>query len=266
MTTQISDGLYIVSMDHSPSEQLTGADWHTTALMLSPRIEHAQLADRLTTRLNQKLKKWKKGSKSYRRSFLSCFLDELRGFPSVYVFAISAQESIIRTSSTHVVKELGLEHHFRKIEIPGKTNKITIGPLIRMSTGNEFTITLSENRALMCLFVAHFVMRMKNKMYEAVNTAADQHPGHVNWNFYGDKFPGPPSSDIDLMFQVLTSFDSGTGRILWGYFKDSDTVATDLLVDNLAGALNTAVSHRYKPVIASSKPGSTGFLYWEKWT
>jgi hypothetical protein len=265
MTTQVNDDLYIVSMDHSPSEQLTGDNWHTTALILSSSLEHAQLANRLKFRL-RKLTKWNKGSRAYRRSFLPFFLEELRKFPSVYVFAISAQESVIRTSSNHFINELGLEHYYQKIETPDKTTKVMLGPLINTSTGDEVTITLSENRALLCLFIAHFVLRMKQRMYEAVNNSADKRRGHINWNFYGDKFPGPAESDMAQMFQALTSFDRNTGRILWGYFSDSDTFETDLMVDNLAGALNTAITRAYEPVFVSGNAGTTGFFYWEKWT
>jgi hypothetical protein len=269
MATQVNDGLYIVSMDHSPSEQLTGVmeDWHTTALILSSGFEHVQLANRLAIRLNPRskaLRKWNKRSKVYQRSFLPFFLDELREFPSVYVFAISAQESDIRASTAHFISELGLENYFRRVETPDKTT-ITIGPVINASTSEEFTIALSENRALMCLFVAHFVIRMKHRMYEAANSSVNKTAGHINWNFYGDKFPGPSNSDMDLMFQVLTSFDRGTGSIVWGYFKDGDTVETDLLADNLAGALSVALANPCGPIITPSNAGSTGFFYWEKW-
>lgn len=268
MATQFNDGLFIVSMDHSPSEQLTGAGWHTTALVLSAGVDHAKLAKSLALRLRPKvgtLTKWANASRAYRRSFLSVFIEELRAFPSVYVFAISAQETVICSCISHFVNELGLNPVFRRDEVPGATARIVIGPLVRASTGEEFTFTLSENRAVMCLFVGHFVVRMKQRMYEAVNAESHDRPEHVNWSFLGDKFPGPPDSDMDLMFQVLTSLHRDTGRITWGYFREGDTVETDLLADNLAGALNATVQKHYQPLITPSNQGSSGFFYWERW-
>jgi hypothetical protein len=86
----------------------------------------------------------------------------------------------------------------------------------------------------------------------------------VNWNFYGDKFPGVAGDDMDLMFQVLVQQNRSKGRIVWGYFRDSDTVESDLLADNLAGALNAAVRIGREPVVSPRTSGS-GCFYWERW-
>jgi hypothetical protein len=44
-----------------------------------------------------------------------------------------------------------------------------LGPFIEASTGEVKQLAVSENRAAMCLFVAHFVLRMHQRMYEAAN-------------------------------------------------------------------------------------------------
>jgi hypothetical protein len=41
------DGLFIASLDHSPTEQLIGEKWHTSALILSAAVEHSALAHEL---------------------------------------------------------------------------------------------------------------------------------------------------------------------------------------------------------------------------
>jgi len=259
------DGLYIVSMDHSPSEQLGGALWHTTALILSRAMEHSSLARNLARQLRPRtgtLTKWRNATRAYRRRFLDEFIRELESLP-VYAFAISATEASISSSLDHFVTELGLAAHYRRVEEEGGTAKIRLGPFVRASTGETAEVILSQNRAAMCLFVGHFILRMHRRMYDAANSDRPEDPGHINWNFYGDKFPGPPGGDMDLMFQILVGLHRGSGRILWGYFTESDTVETDLLADNVAGALNHIAARRESSL--SFREESDGLFYWERW-
>lgn len=246
-------------MDHAPSEQLTGVDWHTTVLVLSPAIEHAELANQLGSRLrpaNPRLSKWVSATRSYRREFLPKFISTFEKHPSVAVLALSAREATIRASLDHFISELSLASHYKRVD----TGKVAFGPFQRGSTHEEVTVHLSEKRAAMCLFIAHFVRRMHQQMYAAVNRECPDNPAHVNWNFYGDKFPGPANSDMDLMFQVLMGLDRTSGRIQWGYFAQGGQVEIDLLVDNLAGALNHAVE------LSPAIPENGGLFYWERWT
>lgn len=257
-------------MDHSPSEQLTGEDWHTTILVLSPALEHAVLARRLAEQLRPKtstLTKWTNATDAYRQNFIKEFFRELAVFP-VYVFGVSAQEPNIWKSVDRFVGELGLEGKYQRAESPTKGAKVSLGPFVRASTRETSTLVLSEKRAAMCLFVSHFVLRMHRRMYEAVNANSPNNPTHVNWNFYGDKFPGPPGENMDLMFQILSGLDLGTGRILWGYFKESDEVETDLLADNLAGALNEVARApgKYALHALPRESEDQGFFYWERWS
>jgi hypothetical protein len=262
---EAGDGLYIVSMDHSPSEQLAGAPWHTTVLVLSRGLEHAALAQNVAKRLRSHtgtLPKWRDASRAFKRRFLDEFLRELESCPA-YVFAISATEASVVSSLDHLISQLELAAHYQRVKGPDSTPKIRLGPFTRASTGETSELVLSENRAAMCLFVAHFVLRMHRHMYDAANADQLNDPGHINWNFFGDKFPGPPDRDMDLMFQILVGQDRGTGRILWGYFRESDSVETDLLADNLAGALTDMVAHR-EPTLPR-RDESAGLFYWERW-
>lgn len=255
----VSDGLYIVSMDHAPSEQLTGLGWHTTVLVLSPAVEHAELAQRLGSRLkprNPGLSKWVNATRAYRQAFLSRFTSELEQFPGVAVLAVSATEATIEASLPHFISNLGLETHYSRMG----NGHVSLGPFVRGSDREERTVQLSEKRAAMCLFIAHFVRRMHAQMYEAANRDCLDDPGHMNWNFYGDKFPGPRNGDMELMFQVLMGVDRSRGRIQWGYFTEGGQQEIDLLVDNLAGALNVAVERSYSP------QGKGGLFYWERWS
>ena len=262
-----NDGLYIVSMDHSPSEQLTGEDWHTTVLVLSSGVEHSEIARRIAQRLRpntEKLTKWVNASRAYRRNFLNEFFNQLASFP-VYVFALSAQETTIWKSITHFIKELGLDKYYHRSQGSNKKVSITLGPFLKAPNGEPSTLILSEKRAVMCLFISHFVLRMHRQMYEAINASSRNDPGHVNWNFYGDKFPGPQGEDMDPMFQILSNLDRNTGRIAWGYFKQGDTVESDLLADNLAGLLN-AYAGKHSLIVKPSEVVNKGFFYWENWT
>jgi hypothetical protein len=78
---------------------------------------------------------------------LTVFFDELKAFPSVYVFAVSGQEATIRSSLTHFVTELGLTEYLHSSESPGEGVKVSLGPFVRVSTGEEITLMRTENRA-----------------------------------------------------------------------------------------------------------------------
>jgi hypothetical protein len=264
MSADPGDGLYIVSMDHSPSEQLTGADWHTTVLLASMAYDQANLARVVAARLRpttKALTKFSRAGRSYRRDFLPCFFDAAGKAP-VYVFAISARERAIRHSVDHFINELDIRRFYRRDERPGRSALVTLGPFVQASNGAAVTVRLSERRAAMGLFIAHFVLRMQAAMWEAGNSMTPP-IGLVNWNFYGDKFAGATGEDLDLMFSMLVQQDRGHGRLLWGYFLEGDTVDADLLTDNVAGALNALVTAR------SAMPeghGKASFFYWEQWS
>lgn len=263
----ITDSLYIASMDHCPSEQIYGDDnlWHTTVIVVSPGVEHAALANRIAAVLRPKnpvLMKWVNGTKKYQANFLRTFVESLRQFPQVYVFAVSATESKIIGSADHFVDQLGLSDRYDAIF----GSNVSLGPFFRNSSSKPAYVSLSPKRAVMCMFIMHFVRRMHGAMYEAINFTDQTRPSAVNWNFFHDKFPGPPDDNMALMFQVLCGVDQSRGRILPGYFAEGGTQEIDNLADNLAGALDRGVQAS-APLCSNSFPiGQSGFFYWEQWS
>src|SRR5262245_15587412 len=102
------DGLFTASLDHSPTEQLIGEKWHTSALILSAAVEHSSLANdlgKIANPLTCKLTKWTRANSHYRDRFCADLMSKLDGY-RVMVFAISATESSIAASEGHFVKEL----------------------------------------------------------------------------------------------------------------------------------------------------------------
>jgi hypothetical protein len=70
------DGLFIASLDHSPTEQLIGEKWHTSALILSAAVEHSALAHELgqiANPLTRKLTKWTRGELALQKAILRQF-------------------------------------------------------------------------------------------------------------------------------------------------------------------------------------------------
>jgi hypothetical protein len=254
----LADGLYTVSMDHSPSEQLTDLNWHTTVLVISAALEHRELANRIALQLRPQTRhlcKWSKTSNQQRKDFLPTLMSELKHSPRVAIFALSAKETTVRASLPQLVSQLQLQREYSR---PGD-GSVLFGPFLRGPSKESITVRLSEKRAAMAMFIAHFVKRMHQHMHEAANIDRAMDPCLINWNFYSDKFPGIAGSDMDLMFQILLGLDHTRGRIQWGYFKDGGQVEIDLLADNLAGSLNNSVE---KPLTFS---GDGGLFYWEKW-
>jgi hypothetical protein len=254
----VVDGLYMVSMDHSPGEQLTGHVWHTTVLVVSAALEHAELANRVGLQLRSKtsqLSKWSRTSDRHRRNFLPILMKELQQFPGVAILAISAEELTVKRALPELIFQLNLEARYCRLT----DGTVSFGPFVRGHTGESITVQLSEKRAAMALFIAHFVKRMHQYMHEAANVDRNADPTLMNWSFYADKFPGATGSDMDLMFQILLGLDSTRGRIQWGYFKEGGKVGSDLLADNLAGALDDSVGQLNLPL------ANGGLFYWEQW-
>ncbi len=88
---------YNISTDHSPSEQIDGSLWHTSAFVISPRMEHHEVATELGKIINketQVLKQWKNSNKTYKHKFHHEFFHILKKYP-VLVIVLSAQEKTI---------------------------------------------------------------------------------------------------------------------------------------------------------------------------
>ena len=149
--------MFEASLDHSPSEQLDASVWHTTVLVLSRGMEHAELARAVASVANPRtgrLSKWSKSNNHYRKRFSGGFfraLDEHR----VMVFAISAKGSSISESEEHFVRELGAADHYRR-RSSGLRERVLIGPFFNIRTREESVVELAASQATNGIFYCTF--------------------------------------------------------------------------------------------------------------
>lgn len=244
----------IVSMDHSPSEQLSDANWYTTVIIVSPTTEHADLASEIATILRPKEKelvKWTRASKNYKRNFLNTLTNSLKNNPSC-IFAISANKEAILQLLPEILRQTGLGSLYKPALIEGKT-KIRFGPYYNKE--GEQHITISENRAIMAFFIAHFFLRI----YHGIRIATSR---NIGWSVFMDKFPGDIGGDMATLFSCIIDLIPREGSIMRGSLLESDTHRTDLLADNIAGLLSGMVQ---KDRDIPPLPDRNGFIYWEKY-
>jgi hypothetical protein len=258
------DGLFIASLDHSPTEQLIGEKWHTSALILSSAVEHSALAHELgqiANPLTCKLTKWTKANSHYKKRFCASLMSSLDRH-RVMVFAISATEPSIAASEEHFINDLGGTQCYRRHVTDGRS-RVSIGPLVKARTGEKHTVELSGNQAPMILFIAHFLKRMHQEVQVALSVDA---PMYVTWNFFADKPPNGAGGAFDRALAMLLGLSNPGGALRWGYFIEGDEVETDLLADNVAGLLNEImrVPQRYAEQFGESAQDAAGLFYWER--
>jgi hypothetical protein len=259
------DGLFIASLDHSPTEQLIGEKWHTSALILSAAVEHSTLAQELGEVANpvtRRLTKWNRANSHYRKRFCASLMSRLDRH-RVMVFAISATESSIAASEEHFIKELGGTQCYRRHLQDGRA-RASIGPLVNAQTGEEHTVNLPGNQAPMVLFIAHFLRRIHQEMHVALSAQA---PASVTWNFFADKPPNGSGGAFDRALAMLLGLSNRGGTLRWGYFLEGDKIEIDLLADNIAGLLNEImrVPQRYPEKFGETAQNAAGLFYWERW-
>jgi hypothetical protein len=259
------DGLFIASLDHSPTEQLIGEKWHTSALILSAAVEHSALAHELgqiANPLTCKLTKWTRANSHYKKRFCASLMSALDRH-RVMVFAISATEPQIAASEGHFIKELGGTRCYQRHLLDGRA-RVSIGPFLNARTGEEHTVELSANQAPMVLFIAHFLRRIHQEMHIALSAHT---PVYVTWNFFADKPPTGPGGAFDCALAMLLGLSNPAGALRWGYFLEGDKIETDLLVDNVAGLLNEIMRlpQRYAEQFGESAQDAAGLFYWERW-
>jgi hypothetical protein len=154
------------------------------------------------------------------------------------IFAISAHKNAIRALFPQILLQTGLESLY-KTETSERKKTVTFGPFYRYDTHKEEFLSISENRAVMAFFIAHYFLRI----YQAV-------------------FPGGVGGDMALLFDCILDLSQREGNIMRGSFGESDTVETDLLADNIAGLLSAMVQKNRD--IPKSR-NMNGFIYWEKY-
>lgn len=100
-------------------------------------------------------------------------------------------------------------------------------------------------------------------MWAALNNEPGQSDIALNWTFLADKFPGVRDADMDLLFQVLLLSPPLLGRNVWGGYEEGDAQPSDLLADNLAGALNALAPHPHRLSTIAALPASGSSFGWE---
>lgn len=261
------DGLFTASLDHSPTEQIVGEEWHTSALILSAAVEHSALAHELAKVANPltcKLTKWTRANSHYKKRFFANFLPSLDRH-RVMVFAISATEPSIVASEAHFIAELADPQYYRRHELDGRT-RVSIGPFTNARAGEKHNVDISENQAPMVLFIVHFLRRMHQEVQAALSVDVQT---YVTWNFIADKPPNGAEGAFNKALEMLLGLANTRGALRWGYFHQGDQVETDLLADNVAGLLNEImrVPERYHGQFGEVvRSAAAGLFYWECWS
>ncbi len=262
---------YLAFMDHSITEQLTGrpAAWHTSAIALAEGGEVSDLASRIARGIfpeEPRLRKWSAGRGAGKLRYRTEFSRELaRHIPSskVYLLATSATEATIIQTHKQLILELGIADISCEVVRPRGTFALRVGPFINRESGTDHYFELPLNRALMVIWIAHFVARM-HRMFRLQLQGTQIEPVVVDWFFYHDKLVGDSSNASPAMsfFQTLVSGSISHGNVRSGFFKKSDTVQADLFADNVAGLLNTFRETKAYGVELSSLL-SSGCMYYE---
>lgn len=260
---------YLAFMDHSITEQLTGcpAAWHTTAIAISEGGEVSELARRVAQGISPRLphlRKWSAGRGAGKRRYRDAFYQELvRHLPSakVSLLATSATEATIVQTREQLFRELGIADISQERTRPSRSPILRVGPFMHRESGSDHYFELPLNRALMVVWVAHFVARM-HRMFRLQLQGAQPEPVVVDWFFYHDKFAGdsPETRPAMSFFQTLVSGNISDGNVRSAFFVESDTVEADLLADNVAGLFNSSRGPNGPNL--SDLLGS-GFVYYE---
>ncbi|QWG24464.1 hypothetical protein KMZ93_06035 [Bradyrhizobium sediminis] len=253
----------MASLDHSPAEQIMASeDIHTTVLILSKGLEHDRYAREIETRIGHPaaLRKWKNMGQAARSKFGTASIELLKTFP-VLVFAVTAHKDAILKSEGHFLKQLGVANCARR-ETVNEKQYLVFGPLQRVSENNVVAgaeLRETANRAIMALFIAHFVRRVQLLLRDVADA------GYMNFSFYADKAPG--AGGYASLLNLLLQNGNTVGDIKIYSFVESDAAATDLLADNFAGLLRdvTLRPQKWKDFGIEMRPGN-GLFYWEKWS
>jgi hypothetical protein len=246
MTQKIE--MSLVSMDHSPSEQLVDPEtWHTTVIVMSEGgIGEQQLAELLQFRNGAPLK-WTKTNYDHRTKFERA----LERLDRSLVFAISAQAKTIESSFQALVSEFGLNNLVTTLS---KNNKpyISFGPFRRSKIVTKngmlqeeelapLIIPLSKNQAVPLIFIYAFLVRSHKQCLSLVRQAKPSIEW-IDWQIMPNKFPGDIQGPMSSLFGALASAGSGLGHVCGNFrvmhFHDSNIELGSVLADNIAGMLD----------------------------
>jgi hypothetical protein len=239
--------MQIVSVDHSPSEQLGPDDqWHTSVVVASPGNEHYSLSKELARCIGTQSEVLVKWSGRKRRNYAERFEEELGVRIAKYpaqIRAISATARTIRAVSGQYVAQLGLSEAVERLDINGRRS-LQFGPFIRLRNNgvreaNVF-FALNENRALSLLHIAHFLLRTHQELFRLAQ-AQQPDVNWMDWQIMPNKFPGGMEGDMASLFHAIMSgaaharLAAGNMRIMTLRNPRDDLGAA--LADNIAGLL-----------------------------
>jgi hypothetical protein len=228
---------YALSIDHSPSEQIDGSGWHTTAIVISQCMEHQRLADEISKEMGLKyLDQWKNGNDCYKFNFYNKFLKLLKNYPVLTIILGSSEENIIKYED-NFAQQIGLLGGYRKLEINGDT-KYVFGPYIDEDNGEPKTLKISGKHAPMAIYTVASLLHIHTHLEVAIS----EMPGHANafpwFQVFSDKPPFDFSGGYAQLMWLLLGIGPVQGKFTWGGFTGADDQQIDLLADNLAGMFN----------------------------
>jgi hypothetical protein len=275
--------MYLVSMDHSPSEQLGNPDdWHTTALILSESGQHWKLAEDITKQLRCReamLTKWSRNP-IYRRN--GTFEDALKSsLPgrAVYIRVISAQAHTIRTSFPHLIEELGLSEFVKK-SVKNDKSYLKFGPFQRVkilsvehnklktqSESAEFEI--AERQGLSLIFICHYLIRMHHQLMMIIQKQRPELES-IDWQLMPDKFPGDLNGPMASLFHAIMSGATNqrlvAGNILIATFTKSNNDTGSAFADNIVGLFAGKLEVDDKESAQSTFGAIDQLIDWEIWS
>lgn len=231
---------FMMSINHSPSEQVDSSEWHHTVLVISQHVEHQALADELGAILapaTGALKQWKSkaANQGYKQQFHQAFFHAIKEHP-VLVLASSIKESAVIQHEAAFAEPLGITGHYRRVTSNNKT-KVEFGPYTRASKDTPQTLLVSDKHAPMAIQIANYMLRVHAHLQAAMSERIGA-PAWLRFQVMSDKPPNDFNGPYAELMCLLLGGPTTHGRFTWGGFIGDEDQAIDLLADNIAGLIN----------------------------
>jgi hypothetical protein len=230
---------FIAFMDHSISEQLTGApgSWHTTAIVMSESGECDALAAAIARDISRgttRLRKWSRAKDGpYRERFAEALSKHLPS-SGVTVLGSSATERLIRANEGLIRADFRLTSATYTYSGVGQ---VKIGPFVHRVTGAQHYFQLPEKHAVMVLWVAHLISRL-HQGYATILRQSGVDLFSLDWlPLYLDRFPGNYQQSTALFQALVSAQVMRDGNVRAAYFTAREAHSS-VLADNIAGLFN----------------------------
>ncbi|MDP3737954.1 MAG: hypothetical protein Q8R02_11225 [Hyphomonadaceae bacterium] len=240
---------FVVSLDHSPSEQLGNDEsWHTSVAIFSVGNEHWECSKQLAAKLGMtsgRLRKWSgRGGESYRKRFAEHLFESIAANP-IHVRAISAQAKTIRRLLPKILEDLGLALVVSEVREPKK--QLRFGPFQVVSQDGleqERYLSIHPNRGGYVVYLCWWLIEMHRQCL-LLEKRYDPNIEWIDWFLMPNKFAGGIEGDMAELFHALTSCLTAAGQIVGNIrtstLHDSSVDAGSGLADNIAGFLNQKI-------------------------